>query len=163
MRKVVPRGRNLRGDEDEGPRKLRAPFRGPFTVERAKTHSPNTYVLDVRPFTFGDTWHVSHLVPVPREWDVTDTAGYDRAHTFRVEAILARARHGNAHQYLVKWAGISTPTWELPEEIVAEAAGGRDLFHRFRKKFDYTEADVEVEEGLREARPEWFCNMGGVE
>ena len=35
--------------------------------------------------------------------------------------------------------------------------------HRFRKKFDYTEADVEVEEGLREARPEWFCNMGGVE
>ena len=163
MRKVVTMGRKLRGEEDEGTRKLRAPYLGPFTVERVKTHSPNTYVLDVRPFTFGDTWHVSHLVPVPREWDVTDTAGYDRAHTFRVEAILARARHGNAHQYLVKWAGISTPTWELPEEIVAEAAGGRDIFHRFRKKFDYTEADVEVEEGLREARPEWFCNMGGVE
>ena len=163
MRKVVTMGRKLRGEEDEGTRKLRAPYLGPFMVERAKTHAPNTYVLDVRPFTFGDTWHVSHLVPVPREWDVTDTAGYDRAHTFRVEAILARARHGNAHQYLVKWAGISTPTWELPEEIVAEVAGGRDMFHRFRKKFDYTEEDVEVEEGLREARPEWFANMGGVE
>ena len=158
-RKVVSLGQRLRGEEEGGTRKLRSPYLGPFMVERAKAHAPNTYVLDVRPFSFGDTWHVSHLVPVPRDWDVTDTAGYDRTHTFRVESILARARHGDSHQYLVKWAGISTPTWELPNDIVSEQTGGRDIFHRFRKTFDYTLEDVEVDPGMREERPEWFINM----
>ena len=118
-RSAVSLGKKLVDEEKSAGNKILGPFLGPFSVIRRKSHTAQTYVLDVGTAGFGDTWHVLHLVKAKEQDSVFDLSQPINGDLIKPEAILARLKHDfeDKCMYLVKWTGFVVPTWETKEDL----------------------------------------------
>ena len=144
-RSAVSLGTRLAGEQEGQGTKILGPFLGPFPVIRRKSHTSQTYVLDVGTAGFGDTWHVLHLVKAKEQTSVFDLSRPFNADLIKPEAILARLKHDfeDKYMYLVKWPGFVVPTWESKEDL-----------HRSKEAYKIYEAFVKKNGTDGDVRPE---------
>ena len=148
-RSSVGMPRDMVGEQAVHGQQMRSPFLGPFRVIRRKRNC-DTYVLDVAPYRFGEAWHVSHLVRAHPSDDFLSDAT-----ELQPGAILARAPDlDGGIRYLVRWQGMSHPTWE-EERTLRQTNVGTDLLNRFRGQHPGTESCAIDDPDLQE-HPEWL-------